>query len=557
MDEMNTPQRGSMMPIDLKRGIIMNYLNDSKIDQTKRDFALNELSTGNATEDDAIDIITTKYGRAHYPDEFKVSQPEKPQEKGLLGTAWDMAKGTVTSTLDTAEEGLNKVGHGLKNVAGALSGDTYIPETNGQAERSVPSGEDGRDLMNRFQQATYGAGQAASGVAQTAAAPLVGPATPLIQEATKGYQEAFDLLPEDVREPVKGAISQALDALPDDVKARAGDIAWLLPGLTKKGQGVVAKEAEVFGKGKQLVGEGIGKAKELVGTAKEAVGEGISSAAEKTKLRKPLAVRAKDNLRKILTPEVNAKNFKEAADKGLAIEGQKGGLLSRTIPSKIEFDPAMEKHLETLQKYIGDKEALKLTPERVPKTVKDLIPKISKKVDEAFAKDTSGGHSIKSFEKTIGEGKSAVKVNYVKQAMEDLKNFYEKTGNHEGIAKIKKLENNSKIKGLTYKDVNDLARLHGRELNAYNANNELASGLSKQAAENTRKGLKTTAREGLGTSEAKALDEELSQLFDIEEAVRGDLKPIVKSKWGRIPTLAVKTAAIPVIGGTAYGLLKD
>ncbi len=160
------------------------------------------------------------------------------------------------------------------------------------------------------------------------------------------------------------------------------------------------------------------------------------------------------------------------------------------------------------------------------KTYKDLqskikqeIPKLAKEVDFEFSKDTSGGHSIKSFEQTVGEGKSAVKINYVKQGIDDLRNFYRKTGNAEGLSKIKELENKAKINGLTYKDINDLARLHGMEINAFNANGEAASGLTKQAAENTRKGLKFTARNGLGTSEAQALDAKLTDLYDTQSLI--------------------------------------
>ena len=159
------------------------------------------------------------------------------------------------------------------------------------------------------------------------------------------------------------------------------------------------------------------------------------------------------------------------------------------------------------------------------KTYKDIqakikleIPKLAKKVDNEFAKDTIG-KSIKDFEQTVGEGKSAVKVNYVKQALSDLIDYYKKTGNASGLSKIKLIENNAKIKGMTYGDVNELARLHGKDINAFNANGEAASGLTKQAAENTRKGLKTTARQGLGGTEAQALDAKLSDLYDTQSLI--------------------------------------
>lgn len=95
---------------------------------------------------------------------------------------------------------------------------------------------------------------------------------------------------------------------------------------------------------------------------------------------------------------------------------------------------------------------------------------------------------------TTKVGGQDVTHNYVNDAMGQLRNFYEKTNNVEGAAAIDQLAKKGATEGLTVKDVNDLARTHGKDLNGYNANGELASGLTKQAAENTRQGLKATAR---------------------------------------------------------------
>lgn len=95
---------------------------------------------------------------------------------------------------------------------------------------------------------------------------------------------------------------------------------------------------------------------------------------------------------------------------------------------------------------------------------------------------------------TTSVGGQSVTHNYVDDAMSQLRNYYEKTNNVEGTAAIDQLAKKGATEGLTVKDVNDLARAHGRDLNGYNANGELASGLTKQAAENTRQGLKATAR---------------------------------------------------------------
>lgn len=191
--------------------------------------------------------------------------------------------------------------------------------------------------------------------------------------------------------------------------------------------------------------------------------------------------------------------------------------------------------------------------------IKSEIPTLAKQVDAEFAKDTSGGHSIKSFERTVGEGKSAVKVNYVQQGIDDLNAIYQKTGDAQGLSNMKALENKAKINGLTYKDINDLARLHGQEINAFNANGEAASGLTKQAAENTRKGLKLTARQGLGGTEAKALDAKLSDLYDTQRLIDKQVEKVnaeaqKTSKQGIIPKVVRK--AVKVIDTVTGNPLK-
>lgn len=183
------------------------------------------------------------------------------------------------------------------------------------------------------------------------------------------------------------------------------------------------------------------------------------------------------------------------------------------------------------------------------KTYKDLQGKINNEiktlapqVDAELEKGGRTGKSIKSFEQTVGEGKSGVRVNHVEQALDDLEHFYTKTNDATGLSKVKAIRNNAKIKGMSYKDVNDLAKLHGRTINAFNANGEAASGLSKQAAENTRRGLKDIARQALGGPEAQALDARLSDLYDTQSLIDSMVEKVQKAsqktvKKGVIPKL--------------------
>lgn len=213
--------------------------------------------------------------------------------------------------------------------------------------------------------------------------------------------------------------------------------------------------------------------------------------------------------------------------------------VGQIIQGGTEDIPAAKRTFESL-----DTKGIK-TQADLQSKINSEIPKLSRQVDSEFAKDTSGGHSIKSFGQTIGEGKSAIRVNYVQQGIDDLNEFYAKTNDIEGLSKMKALENKAKINGLTYKDVNDLARLHGQEINAFNANGEAASGLSKQAAENTRMGLKSTARQGLGGDAAKALDSRLSDLYDTKALIDNQVEKVNAAaqktpKQGAIPKIIGK-----------------
>ncbi len=122
---------------------------------------------------------------------------------------------------------------------------------------------------------------------------------------------------------------------------------------------------------------------------------------------------------------------------------------------------------------------------------------------------------------TVGEGKSTLtgKANYVEDAIKQLSGHYNAINDMEGALKIRALMQKAQKQGLTPTEINNLAKEHGRVLRGFNANGELASGLTKQASENTRKGLKSTARGFLKTDAAKLADEEASNLIATKELV--------------------------------------
>lgn len=150
----------------------------------------------------------------------------------------------------------------------------------------------------------------------------------------------------------------------------------------------------------------------------------------------------------------------------------------------------------------------------------DLSSKIQEKIDaNTKTVDSSLGKSTDKFtpdkiDKQIPvQGGEPITSNPVKDGLKQLENFYEKTNSPSDLARIKTLEAKYQSEGLTPKDINGIAREHGRVLNGYNANGELASGLTKQAAENTRSGIKGVVDQVAPDAGRKAVDANTADLI--------------------------------------------
>lgn len=163
------------------------------------------------------------------------------------------------------------------------------------------------------------------------------------------------------------------------------------------------------------------------------------------------------------------------------------------------------------------------------KTYKDLFTKLNDRVEAlSGSQDTHLNVTNKEaipMDKlvvTTKVGDQEITHNFINDALTQLGTFYEKTNDVAGKAEIDQLTKKASEGGLSLKDVNDVARLHGIELNAYNANGELASGLTKQAAENTRAGLKATVRQLAGDEGGKAseaIDKSISNTIKTRDLV--------------------------------------
>lgn len=119
-------------------------------------------------------------------------------------------------------------------------------------------------------------------------------------------------------------------------------------------------------------------------------------------------------------------------------------------------------------------------------------------------------------------GEKAKNFSYVKEGLNQLKNFYSSTNDKVGKERVSQIIDKLNKQGLTLKEINQIAIEHGEKLKGFNASGQLASGLTKQASENTRKGIKSIFRqnlEGLG-KKSEEIDKALSKTLRVKTLVQ-------------------------------------
>lgn len=262
-----------------------------------------------------------------------------------------------------------------------------------------------------------------------------------------------------------------------------------------------------------------------------------------------------------------ASAIKEAIKPTLTPEEATGQI----IQGKTEDVPAA---LRTLQSI--DTTGVKTTADLQAKINSEIKP-LAEQVDTELSKDPTS-RPISTFEKTVGEGGNATKINYVQEAINNLKELYTKTSDAKGLAEIKAIETkvdglrgaDGKIiknaSGLTNKEVNDLSRKYGSEFGSKafaKVSGDPLTSVNAQKFENIRMGLKDTARQGLGGAEAKALDAKLSDLYDTKKLIDKQVERVntqsqKTSKQGIIPKMVGKGVKIldTVTGGPIKAIGK-
>lgn len=122
---------------------------------------------------------------------------------------------------------------------------------------------------------------------------------------------------------------------------------------------------------------------------------------------------------------------------------------------------------------------------------------------------------------TIPGSKLSTKVNYVSDALKQLKELYTATRDIPSSLRITELTTKAKTQGLTPTEVNDIAKEYGTQFRAkgFSKVGQPLTSVNDQAFENTRKGLKTTARSFLTSDAAQKADQATSKLLNVKTQV--------------------------------------
>lgn len=191
----------------------------------------------------------------------------------------------------------------------------------------------------------------------------------------------------------------------------------------------------------------------------------------------------------------------------------------------------------------------------------EKIESIAKKQDEIFD-NYPDKIAVDSLSKKVGSKEQ----NFIKQAISQLKKFYDETENLEGFAKIEAFEADIAKNGITVKEINNLAREYNIELasKAFSkTTGEPLTSINKIASENVRRGLKGVSRSVLPDDASRILDKEMENLFTLkatseklEDSVQKLQNKVMErglvEKVGRAIGKVFKN--IPVVGSGSRGL---
>lgn len=162
-------------------------------------------------------------------------------------------------------------------------------------------------------------------------------------------------------------------------------------------------------------------------------------------------------------------------------------LVDAVAQTKEKNIPAVKNTLSRIN--IRDIKNVKDIEGRVQKDIEDLSSKVDK-----FTTENKGRYTMTELDIPVTVGNEVVYDNAYKAGLSQLADLYAKTDDAAGQSRIRQLTEKANTSGLTANDMSGIAREHGRELNAFGANGELSTGMTKKSLERTRKGMTDTLK---------------------------------------------------------------
>jgi hypothetical protein len=161
------------------------------------------------------------------------------------------------------------------------------------------------------------------------------------------------------------------------------------------------------------------------------------------------------------------------------------------------------------------------------------------------------------------QGGTDMVTNPVQDAIDQLRDYYDKTKNTQESARLAGIQNKFESQGLTVSELNEVARAHSRDLNAFNASGQIpATSLARQAAENTRQGVKEQVRQI--APEIQDTDAHTSDLIktrglveDMAEKVQSLQNKLQDAGYWRRGAAAASKIVDTLTGGFMKSLLKS
>ena len=181
--------------------------------------------------------------------------------------------------------------------------------------------------------------------------------------------------------------------------------------------------------------------------------------------------------------------------------------------------------------YIDDPDSI-TSYDDLGQKLDEKIEVISSKLDDAFDQDTSV-RTLDNLSVSQAVGGETVKHNYVEDALNQLEELYSNANDPIGAKKIQMLRKKAQTEGLTVRELNDLAKEHGSEISNKGFNKrtgEPTTSVSAQAFENTRSGIKGTARQVFNNPLYTETDTVLSNLIRTRKLVQDVASGVLKLK---------------------------